>query len=96
MTAYVIWSNPLALLSHKIFKTTWGRNEVSVAKEPYPNRHPLVPTLYKVDINGVEYLLDGFGREFVMDAIHDNNTSMNELINRAETYDKRWMLTWSV
>ncbi|WDR22106.1 hypothetical protein PJM41_0021 [Salmonella phage vB_SenS_UTK0009] len=52
--------------------------------------------MYKVDINGVEYLLDGFGREFVMDAIHDNNTSMNELINRAETYDKRWMLTWSV
>ncbi|WCX68713.1 hypothetical protein [Salmonella phage GSW6] len=67
-----------------------------MAKKPYPNKHPLVPRLYKVEINGVVYLLDGFGKDFVIEGINDNSTSMSEVINRAETFDKRWMLTWSV
>ncbi|QXV85215.1 hypothetical protein bas27_0176 [Escherichia phage TrudiGerster] len=92
---YVVWSNPLALLSHKLFKTTWGRNEVDISLTPYPNNHPLVPTLFKVRINDKEYLLDSFGHEFVLEAIEDNSISMGELINRAATFDKSWMLIWS-
>lgn len=92
---YVVWSNPLALLSHKLFKTTWGRNEIIVNESPLNHQHPLVPTLYKIIINGTEYLVDDFGKEFVQEAIDNNNVSMGELINRAATFDKSWMLIWS-
>lgn len=92
---YVVWSNPLAFLSHKLFKTTWGRHEVDVSLDPYPNNHPLVPTLFKVRIDDKEYLLDSFGHEFVLEAVRDNSVSMRELINRAATFDKSWMLIWS-
>lgn len=91
---YVVWSNPLALLSHKLLKTTWGRNEITVNENPLNHQHPLVPTLYKIIINGTEYLLDDFGKEFVQEAIDDNNVSMGELINRASNFDKSWMLIW--
>ncbi|AXY84954.1 hypothetical protein EM69_003961 [Salmonella enterica subsp. enterica serovar Typhimurium] len=92
---YVVWSNPLALLSHKLFKTTWGRHEITVNENPLNHQHPLVPTLYKIIINDTEYLLDDFGKEFVQEAIDDNNVSMGELINRASNFDKSWMLIWS-
>ncbi|QCQ65341.1 hypothetical protein CPT_Seabear_025 [Salmonella phage Seabear] len=92
---YVVWSNPLALLSHKLFKTTWGKNEIIVNESPLNHQHPLVPALYKIIINGTEYLLDDFGKEFVQEAIDDNNVSMGELINRASNFDKSWMLIWS-
>lgn len=92
---YVVWSNPLALLSHKLFKTTWGRNEITVNENPLNHQHPLVPILYKITINGKEYLLDSFGHEFVIEAIDDNNVSMGGLINRASNFDKSWMLIWS-
>lgn len=95
MMEYVVWSNPLAFLSHKLFKTTWGRHEVDISRDPYPNNHPLVPTLFKVRIDDKEYLLDSFGHEFVLEAVRDNNVSMRELINRAATFDKSWMLIWS-
>lgn len=92
---YVVWSNPLALLSHKLFKTTWGRHEVFIDTNPYPNSPPLVPTLFKVKIDGKEYLLDSFGHEFVIEAVENNSISMREVINRAATFDKSWMLIWS-
>lgn len=53
-----------------------------------------MPDLYKVIINNTEYLLDDFGKELLMEAINDPNIPMRELIDRAETFDKSWMLIW--
>ncbi|WFG41496.1 hypothetical protein PPPIIDFJ_00158 [Salmonella phage MET_P1_179_112] len=94
MSSYIVWSNPLAALSNKLFKTTWGYNEIDLGSRPIPNKHPLVPELYRVVINGTEYLVDKFDRKRLLECIYDNNTSMNELIDHAQMCDKRWMLIW--
>lgn len=94
MSSYIIWSNPLAALSNKLFKTEWGKNEIDLSSRPIPNKHPLVPELYKVIINDVEYLVDKFDRKRLLEGIYDNNTSMDELIDHAQMCDKSWMLIW--
>lgn len=94
MSSYIVWSNPLAALSNKLFKTERGKNEIDLSSRPIPNKHPLVPELYKVIINDVEYLVDEFDRRYILECIYDNNTSMNELIEHAQMCDKSWMLIW--
>lgn len=94
MSSYIVWSNPLAALSNKLFKTTWGYNEIDLGSRPIPNKHPLVPELYRVVINGTEYLVDKFDRKRLLDGIYDNSTSINELVEHAQIYDKSWMLIW--
>ena len=94
MSSYIVWSNPLAALSNKLFKTEWGKNEIDLSSRPIPNTHPLVPDLYKVVINDVEYLVDEFDRRRILEGIYDNATSMDELIEHAQIYDKSWMLIW--
>ena len=94
MSSYIIWSNPLAALSNKLFKTTWGYNEIDLSSRPIPNKHPLVPELYRVVINDTEYLVDKFDRRYILEGIYDNSTSMDELIDHAQIYDKSWMLIW--
>lgn len=94
MSSYIIWSNPLAALSNKLFKTTWGYNEIDLSSRPISNTCSLVPDLYKVVINNVEYLVDEFDRKYILECVYDNNTSMNELIDHAQMCDKSWMLIW--
>lgn len=69
MSSYIVWSNPLAALSNKLFKTTWGYNEIDLGSRPIPNKHPLVPELYRVVINDTEYLVDKFDRKRLLATI---------------------------
>ncbi|CCI88443.1 hypothetical protein BN79_015 [Yersinia phage phiR2-01] len=45
-------------------------------------------------IDGTRYLLDDFGKEFVIDGIYDNVAPFSDITSRAQTFDESWREEW--